>query len=565
VLPHRLERLMPEDLTELIPKYRHSSAPPGEGEQTMAIRLKPRRDPMALLVAGTAAVLGVGAVVYFFRQNAILGYRDAYSHLEISRRILTGRSPGIAQLGGIWLPVPHILQAFFAWDDTLYRTGLAGSIVSCSCYIGSSVLVYMTIRSLTSRRRREAELRPGNAPWPALIGAAVFMANPNLLYQQSTPMDELPLYVFVLWTVYFLVRWAETSRSPYVLRAALCSMAAMMCRYEAWFLGLVFTVCVVVICRRTGHSWRDTRGLTLVFGIFGFLAPAGAWFLYNLVIFGTPTYFLTGPDSSSDQMASQQSEPEIHHWMLTLRAYAAAATSDLGLGVIAAGVLALVLLIAFERFSPRSIPVIGLALVVPFYTYTLWSGQEPISTPAINGGIYNFRFGLVGLLSAAILAGYLADRVLGWLSTGHIRLLRFPLIAVAGLAIAATCVQPFAKHQIVLKAEAVDANATQLDPHAAADFLQQDTTGPILIDTVQNELLAFPVLDRTIYAGTRDSPGHMWSRALVNPRANDVAVIVMRITPGDQDLVYKALHSSTAMAGYQEVYHNSSYVIYDLR
>lgn len=557
---------MPEsDLTELIPKYRRSSASPGEGEQTMAIRLKPRRDPAALLVAGLAALLGVGAVVYFFRHNAILGYRDAYSHLEISRRILTGRSPGIAQLGGIWLPVPHILQAFLAWNDTLYRTGLAGSIISCACYIGSSVLVYMTVRSLTSRRRSEAELRPGSAPWPALIGALVFMANPNVLYQQSTPMDELPLYVFVLWTVYFLVRWAETGRSPYVLRAALCSMTAMMCRYEAWFLGMVFTVCVVVISRRTGHSWRDTRGLTLVFGIFGFLAPAGAWFLYNLVIFGTPTYFLTGPDSSSDQMASQQAEPEIHHWMLTLKAYSTAATSDLGLGVIAAALLALVLLIAVERFSARSVPVIGLALVVPFYTYTLQSGQEPISTPTINGGIYNFRFGLVGLLSAAILAGYLADRVFSRMSAGRLRLLRSALVAVACLAIAATCALPFARQQIVLDTEAVDANATQLDPHAAADFLQHDTTGPILIDTVQNELVAFPVLDRTIYSGTRDSRGNVWSRALVSPEGNGVAVIVMRTTPGDQDLVYRALHSSAALAAYHEVYHNSSYVIYDLK
>jgi hypothetical protein len=57
----------------------------------------------------------------------------------------------------------------------------------------------------------------------------------------------------------------------------------------------------------------------------------------------------------------------------------------------------------------------------------------------------------------------------------------------------------------------------------------------------------------------------VWARALANPKANSVAVIIMRTTPGDVDAVYKALHNSKAMADYQEVYHNGSYVIYDLR
>jgi hypothetical protein len=555
------------DSTEVIPKLRWPGAQAQltAAAETLVIRLKPRRDWAAFAVGGAAAVLGIAAVVYFFHYNAILGYRDAYSHLEISRRVLDGLSPGIAQLGGIWLPLPHMLQAVFAWNWTLYRTGLAGSIVSCGCYTGSSVLVYKTIRALTSRRRKPTSRWSTSPRWPALIGAGVFMANPNLLYQQSTPMDELPLYLFLLWTVYCLVRWAETDRTPYVLKAALCSMAAMFCRYEAWFLGLVFTICVLIICRKTGHSWRDTRGLTLVFGCFGFLLPLGAWLTYNTVIFGTPIYFLTGPDSSSDQMASQQNEPEIHHWGLTLKAYATAATADIGLAVIAAAVLGLIVLIVGERLSARSLPVLGLALVVPFYTYTLESGEEPISTPLINGTIYNFRFGLIGLPVAALLIGYLVHRLLDWLSTSWIRALRPVVLIAALLAVAATCAVPFARHQIVLEDEAVTSNSTQVDPHAAANFLQHYTSGAILIDTVQNEMVVFPVLDRTMYSGTRDSQGNVWNKALRNPAANGVDVIVMRTTLGDRDVVYTALYGTPAMAAYREVYHNGSYLIYELK
>jgi hypothetical protein len=123
---------------------------------------------------------------------------------------------------------------------------------------------------------------------------------------------------------------------------------------------------------------------------------------------------------------------------------------------------------------------------------------------------------------------------------------------------------PVLRHQVVLEDEATTSLSTQVDPLAAASFLQHDTTGHILIDVVQNELVAFPVLDRTVYSGTRNSSGNVWVRALKDPQAQDVSVIVMRTTPGDVDAVYQALHSSPRLAAYHEVYHNGSYVVYEL-
>ena len=48
----------------------------------------------------------------------------------ISRRIFDSIIPGITQLGGVWLPMSHIMLAPFVANDLLFQTGLAGTFVS---------------------------------------------------------------------------------------------------------------------------------------------------------------------------------------------------------------------------------------------------------------------------------------------------------------------------------------------------------------------------------------------------------------------------------------------------
>jgi len=52
----------------------------------------------------------------------------------------------------------------------------------------------------------------------------------------------------------------------------------------------------------------------------------------------------------------------------------------------------------------------------------------------------------------------------------------------------------------------------------------------------------------------------------VNLKANNIALIVMRTTPGDVDQVYESLYERPALTrNYREIYHNANYVIYGLR
>lgn len=514
--------------------------------QTIGIRFGRARDRVAVLVGAIAAIMSVASTSYYFRHQLILGYQDSFSHLEISRRVVSGLSPGIAQLGGVWLPVPQLLQDLFSWNFTLYRTGLAGAAVSMASYVATTVLLYRLIRLLSGDRK-----------WPAFAGAMAFAVNVNVLYQQSTSMDELPFYAFTVAAVYYLVKWGETRTSTNLLAASVASMLAMLCRYEGWFLGLVYVLCTVAMAKRLGYSWRDVRGLVVVPASFGLLIPAGCWLLYNFLIFANPLNFANGPDSSAAQMAGRHEDINVGSWPLTLKAYGIAVGSDLGLAVLGLAVIGLITLLVAERFSARSVPLLGLLTIIPFFLYTLEKGAEPITLPQ-QGGLLNYRFGLVVMIPAAILIGYLISKFPGRAAIAA------ALVTLAGLA--ALSGQAFERHQVVLATEAAQDLYAQQGQIQAGNFLARHTTGLILIDIVQNERADFDVVDRSIYDGTKESGHNQWAAVLRNPASFGVRVIVMRlpnpIEPPDK--VYGALHDSAPLKTYRLVYRSASYLIYSL-
>src|SRR5690242_7025699 len=67
---------------------------------------KPRRsaDPWLLLTLVAACCASIVAVWHFAERYQILLLGDTYAHMLIARRLFDNSTPGIAQLGGIWLP-----------------------------------------------------------------------------------------------------------------------------------------------------------------------------------------------------------------------------------------------------------------------------------------------------------------------------------------------------------------------------------------------------------------------------------------------------------------------------
>jgi len=132
-----------------------------------------RRDYL-LLTALTAAI-SVGALIFYYHQGAILLYGDAVAHINIARRVFDSRTPGLVQLGTVWLPLPHVLDIPFIVNDRMWQTGLGASIPSMLAYVAGALGVFRLVGGLASRVS-------------AWIAALVFALNPNLIYMQATAM-----------------------------------------------------------------------------------------------------------------------------------------------------------------------------------------------------------------------------------------------------------------------------------------------------------------------------------------------------------------------------------------
>ena len=75
-------------------------------------------------VAAAGVVLAFFALLVCYSKDYLLLYGDAVAHLAIARRIVDARYPGIAQLGGVWLPLPHLLMLPFIRNMTDVADGL---------------------------------------------------------------------------------------------------------------------------------------------------------------------------------------------------------------------------------------------------------------------------------------------------------------------------------------------------------------------------------------------------------------------------------------------------------
>ena len=72
----------------------------------------------------------------------MLAYGDAEAHLNISKRVVGGLTAGLAQLGSVWLPLPHLLMTPFVVNDDLWRTGLAGAAIGVPALVLTAVMSY---------------------------------------------------------------------------------------------------------------------------------------------------------------------------------------------------------------------------------------------------------------------------------------------------------------------------------------------------------------------------------------------------------------------------------------
>ena len=109
-----------------------------------------RWDDESRLVTGIAACVSLISVLIYFQRGQILLYGDAVAHINIARRVFDSRTPGLLQLGTVWLPLPHLLTMPFLVSDQAWSTGVGGSLPSMVCYVLSVLGIFRLVRSVMS-------------------------------------------------------------------------------------------------------------------------------------------------------------------------------------------------------------------------------------------------------------------------------------------------------------------------------------------------------------------------------------------------------------------------------
>jgi hypothetical protein len=229
------------------------------------------RRALPWLVALAAGAGGAVAAVHYHHLGLTLSHYDARGHLVVARRILDSITPGWQQIGGVWLPLPHLLNAIPVSVDPWYRNGAAAVAISVAAFAAATGSIAAIVLMLTESASA------------AVAAAAVFALNPNVLYLQSTPMTEPLLLALTTLAIAMLIRWVVDGDGPEprAYSGALGFVFALACltRYEAWPVTFCALAAAAFARWRLGDSSR-----TAILGV-GRVALFPALAIVGFVIF----------------------------------------------------------------------------------------------------------------------------------------------------------------------------------------------------------------------------------------------------------------------------------------
>ena len=367
-------------------------------------------------VALASVILAFLALLVSASRGWMLLYGDAVAHLGIARRILDARYPGLAQLGGVWLPLPHLLMLPFVQRMDWWQNGIAGAWPSLAAYVLGNAGCYALARKLVP------------PPW-AFAATAFFALNPNLLYLSTTAMTEPLFLALLLWSVVVAYEAVEalggnkvsTAKSRMVI-SGLLTMAMVFTRYDGWIVGAVLWLVIALAWWRSTDATKQATKLSfLTMTALAVLGPV-LWFTYNAVYQHDWLDFMRGPYSAKaieEKTTPAGSKPRrgMHNpgWALiyfTRAAQVDAVAYELGFGVMLAALAG-----AWMAWKQRlSRIVLLLWLPLPFYVYSIAWGHIPMFIPQLYpGSYYNSRYGMELLPALTICTVLVLATIERWL------------------------------------------------------------------------------------------------------------------------------------------------------
>ncbi len=486
-----------------------------------------------------AAFFSILAEIVSYKLNLIVAYNDARAHLDMARLVFDNLKPGLAQIGSVWLPLNHLLTLLLVWNNTMWQTGLAGSIFSMLSFVFCSIIIYKFANHIVNDKSA------------SLLGTLVFMTNLNILYMQSTPMTELLLIFLSTLSSYLLYKWVEGRKILDLVYLSFTILLATLTRYDAWFLLVYISFVVITTLLYTSSSkkyssvklflqenWPKVEGGFIFFATAAF-AGIGLWLLWNLLIFKDPLFFATGPFSAKvqqDRIAAAGSLPTKHNITLSILAYWWAIVNNAGFLIAAFSIIGFILFFLKNKLSLKSLAVYSLVTPVFFHIFSLFSGNSILILPELGANItkaaagswFNVRYGLVILPAVSLFSAYIAKRL------NFTKLILFILILIQPLIFIGT------KNIITVTDGTVGSSSLAVGDASnwlVANAKNQD--GLILNSISYHNALAFSTgipLKRFIHEGTGDK---YWKLALSNPEKIARWIVIENGDVGDP--VYEAL------------------------
>ncbi len=492
-------------------------------------------DPLLAVVTGLASVLSVVAAVYYFNEGVVLSYKDAVSHVLIAARVVDSPTAGLAQLGGVWLPLPHVLAVPLVWIEFFYTTGLASGI-------GSMISFVITVRYLYKIADGMAGTR-----WAGVAAAAVFALNTNSLYLQATPMTESLLFACIAGAVYHLQEWCRTGRYGQIALSSMWTVLATLTRYEGWVLCLAVTCVVGYTALRRWRGYTHIEANLIFFSVIAYSGIA-AWCGWNWIIFGNPLYWQVG-EYAKPSLWVTAGDRTVGDIVVSAQTYLIAMADDIGYVTLGLAALGVILYFARHRVHAATLAPYALLGFLPFYIFTLYAGQRPLHVTEIHGDLYNVRFGMVMALGAAVFAGFLV---------AYVKQAK-PFLAVA---VAATVLAVPGTKTLEEPVAYLNSPGGRIDVGSATWLKANYDGGRVLMQNFGNELVTFQSqlpLGEIIYEGSF----RMWEPALEDPVESGVRWIYMRSSKGAEDGVYKSLHDTPVLnENYQLLYQDADRLIY---
>lgn len=484
--------------------------------------------------------------VYYFNHYYLnglgLSYNDARSHLDIGRRVVEGLKPGIAQLGSVWLPLPHVLMIPFIWNDFFWHTGLAGAINSMVAFVATGLLIYLFLKNLQMGLMAR------------LVGVALFVLNINILYLQSTAMTELLLIATTMASAYYLLLWSKKGEIVDLVKTAFWVMLSTLIRYDGWFM-LLFIAGILFLqtafkakitfkglsFSEIVNRYKKAEGLLIMFCTLGGFGVV-LWLLWNLLIFGDPLFFAFGPYSAHAQQLQLEGAGNLitkYNLWLSFKTYFFAMFFNSNTFICLLGFLGSIFFWFDKKFDFKvKLAVAALYGPLLFNVIALYLGHSVLFIQGINGNSwFNARYGIMLMPTLAIFVAYLFQRIQG---------LRITLI---GLLLFVTYFTFVSGDAVTLDDARV--GSSQKNVSEVSGWLKnnaKEKEGFVLISAASHDAIIFSSslpMKKFIHEGT----GKYWEDASASPD-RWARWIIMR-TYDDSDSTWKAVKGTEGFSKYK--------------